>query len=255
MRAFLSRLWSHDYILDVFDDWVRDRRGRLWVDVEDGRVVAVAKLTLLGDREAWLHALRVDPRYHRRGIGGALFAHRVARARRLGARVARFDTTRIAMRKVARRHRFRVLERYRFFGHPARVGVAPRLARRADLAPLWRLTKAGDGLMHETYTGRAVTRADLARAIRERTCVVADVNERPAAFAILMSRDDRLGLAHLAGATRPVTALLRSLPMEARRRKKVSVALRAPSRFWRAARTAGYRLRYDDVMEIFEGRL
>ena len=255
MREFLARLWSDDYILDVFDDWVRDRRGRLWVDVEDGRVVAIAKLTLLGDREAWLHALRVDPRYHRRGIGGAMFAHRVARARRLGARVARFDTTRLAMRKVARHHDFRVLERYRFVGLQARAGVAPRLARRGELAALWRLTRQSDGILHESFTARAFTRTDLARAIRARLCVVADARGAPGAFAVVLPDGDRLGVAHLAGSGAAMVSLLRSLAVEARRHKKPHVRMAAPRRLSRAFRAAGYRVRYDDVMDIFEGRL
>ena len=33
----------------------------------DGRPIGVAKLTLLGDHEAWLHGLRVHPRFRRRG--------------------------------------------------------------------------------------------------------------------------------------------------------------------------------------------
>jgi len=255
VREFLARLWSDDYILDVFDDWVRDRRGRLWVAVEDDRVVAIAKLTLLGDREAWLHALRVDPRYHRRGIGGALFAHRVARARRLGARVARFDTVRLAMRKIARRHGFQVRDRYRFFGLKARRGVAPRLARRGELAQLWRLIAQGDGLFHDSYTRRALTRADIGRAIRERGCVVAEANGRPAAFAILHPEKDRLGLSHVAGSGRALVALLGSLAAEATRLGKPRVTIAASHRHWRAVRAAGYRSRWDETEDVFEGRL
>ena len=255
VREFLSRLWTDDYILEIFDDWVRDRRGRLWVDVEDSRVVAIAKLTLLGDREAWLHALRVDPRYQKRGIGGSLFAHRVARARRLGARVARFDTTRLAMRKIARHHGFRVREQYTFIGLAARRGIAPRLARPAERGQLWRLEKQSDGLFHAEFTKRSFTRADLARAIRERLCVVADAAGRPAAFAVLRSADDRLGVSHLAGSGRPLVALLRGLSAEAAERKLRRVSTIAPRRLWRAFRTAGYRPRWDGIEDVFEGRL
>lgn len=255
VRELCARIWPDDYVPRVFRKWVKDRRGRLWVATVDARVVAVAKLTVLPAGEAWLHALRVDPRYHRRGIGGALFAHRVARAERLGVRVARFDTTRVALRKIARRHGFRVRERYRFFGVPARAGVAPRLARSPEIAQLWRLTKQSDGLLHEPYVYRSVARRDVTRAIRERRCVVADANGRPAAFAIIEAQDDRLGIPFVAGRAHAVTALLRALPAEARRRKRPRVAIAAPSLFWRAARAAGYRLRWDEVMEVFEGRL
>src|SRR5258708_32471739 len=59
VRALCARIWGDDYIPDLFDEWLRDRRGRFWVAVEDGRLIGIAKLTLIGDHEAWLHALRV----------------------------------------------------------------------------------------------------------------------------------------------------------------------------------------------------
>src|SRR5436305_1450812 len=109
VRDLCDRIRRGDYVPSVFDDWVRDRRGRLWVALVAGRVVAVAKLTLLGDREAWLHALRVDPRFQRRGVATALVEHRLARARGFGARVARLDTSEdnVAIHRLMRRYAFR----------------------------------------------------------------------------------------------------------------------------------------------------
>src|SRR2546429_166614 len=123
----LARLWSDDYIPGVFDDWARDRRGGLWVALEDGEIVGIAKLTMLGDREAWLHALRVDPRRQRRGIGTALLAHRLERARRLGARVARLDTAEdnVAVHRLMRRFGFRLREVDAYFERRARPVPAP----------------------------------------------------------------------------------------------------------------------------------
>ena len=92
VRALCARIWSDDYVPRAFDTWVRDREGRLWVATLDRQVIGIAKLTLSRDREAWLHGLRVDPRYRRRGVATALLHHRLERSRRLGARVARLDT-------------------------------------------------------------------------------------------------------------------------------------------------------------------
>src|SRR5207237_6382720 len=118
----LRRIWEEDYILDVFEEWARDRRGGLWVAVDDGQIAGIAKLTLLGDHEAWLHALRVDPRHQRKGIGMALLAHRVERARRLGARVARLDTQEdnTAVQRMMRRQGFRLREIDAYFERRAR---------------------------------------------------------------------------------------------------------------------------------------
>src|SRR5438067_11548347 len=168
----LARLWSHDYILDVFDDWTRDRRGGLWVAVEDGEIVGIAKLTLLGDREAWLHALRVDPRRRRRGIGTALLAHRLERARHLGARVARLDTAEgnVAVHRLMRRFGFRRIGRFTLWLARARAGDAPRRVTRSALPAAARLLGRGDGLLHQPFVERRLTRADIVRAARAGNC-------------------------------------------------------------------------------------
>ena len=172
----LARIWSHDYILDVFDDWARDRRGGLWVAVDDGEIVGIAKLTLLGDREAWLHALRVDPRRRRRGIGTALLAHRLERARGLGARVARLDTAEgnVAVHRLMHRFGFRRIGRFTLWMAPARAGDPPRRVTRSEVpATAWLLGR-GDGFLHQPYVERRLTRADVLRATRAGNCLASD---------------------------------------------------------------------------------
>jgi ribosomal protein S18 acetylase RimI-like enzyme len=141
VRSLCARIRSDDYIPGVFDEWVRDRRGRFWVAVEEDRVIGIAKLTLIGDDEAWLHALRVDPLHRRKGVATALLAHRLERARRLGARVARLDTQEdnTAVQRMMRRFGFRRREVDGYFERRARSIAAPRRASRADLPAVARL--------------------------------------------------------------------------------------------------------------------
>lgn len=251
------RVWDDDYVVDAFADWVPDRRGGLWVALVGGRVVGIAKLTLLGDREAWLHALRVDPDHRRRGIAGALLAHRLERARRLGARVARLDTSEdnVAIRRLTRRLGFREIARYTFFVARARSGVPPRRATAFELPRLWRLTRESDGLIHETRVRRRITRADLARAIRAGRCLVAGDPGHPTALAIVEPSAQRLRLRHLAGRGRGLASLLRALPAEAARQGSRQVGVGAPSSRWRAVRAAGYRSPWSNAMLVFERRL
>ena len=260
------RIWGrHDYLPEVFDEWVRDRRGGLWLASIDDRVVGVAKLTLLGDREAWLHALRVDPRCRRRGVATALVAHRLDRAKRLGARVARLDTgdDNIAVQRLARRFAFRRVGRYTFWRRRARVGPVPRSAVAADLNALERLALTGDGLLHERFARRALDRKDLARAIRRHDCLVAGRLGRPLAMAIVDRTSlpagtrsgaalERLRVLHLGGSGQGLRSLLAALPAEAARRGLQNVGIPAQARHWPALRALQYRRPWPDSMLLFE---
>ena len=256
VRALCARIWSGDYVADVFREWVRDRRGRLWVATVDGTVAGVAKLTLLGDREAWLHGLRVDPRFRRRGIATALASHRLDRARRLGARAARLDTAEdnVAVQRIARHLGFTRIARLTLFVAPARAGTMPRRATARDLASLWRLTQESDGLIHEAHTARRIQRADIGKAIRARRAFRSGTGEARA-LALVVAVEERLRLPQLAGRGRAVADLLEGLRAVARAEGLRGVAARLDQRHWPSARAAGYRRAWDDAMFIFERRM
>ncbi len=243
-----------DYLPDVFDKWVRDRRGGLWVATIRDRAVGVAKLTLLGDREAWLHGLRVHPRYRRRGVARALLAHRLERASRIGARVARLDTSEdnAAVRRLMRRSGFRQVGRFTFWQAPASSGPPPRPAGASQIAVLARVALAADGMLHERYVRRALARADLARAVGRGRCLVAGPAGRPTALAIVDPTPwpfgkvrgpaiPRLRVLHLSGSGPGLRELLAALPAEAHRRGLEDVAFTAAARYWAALRAERYR--------------
>lgn len=93
--AFTAHTWGEDegdYIQDVFDDWLVDPKGEFTAAVIDDQVVAIAKLTDLGDGEWWFEGLRVDPDFRRRGIALSLNRYHVELARKLGGRIIRYMT-------------------------------------------------------------------------------------------------------------------------------------------------------------------
>ena len=250
----------------VFGEWVRDHRGRLWVAVLEGRVVGVAKLTLGRGGEAWLHGLRVHPDHRRRGIATALLEHRLARARRLGASVARLDTSEdnAAVQRLMRHYGFRRIARMAYYEAPARDGVRPHTAQASDSASLWRLLRTGDGMLYESHFARGLAREDVTRAIRQRGCLAVGPAGHPAAVALVEMmpgnpRSGRGGSRLLARviAGRPAAArdLLRALRAEARARGLTRSGIAAPERFWRPVREAGYRRRWPETMNVFERRL
>lgn len=72
--AFCEQTWEHqeDYIYRVWDKWLADERGRIFVAVVDGLPVAMQRVVLMSDDEAWWEGLRVDPNYRGRGLVSVL---------------------------------------------------------------------------------------------------------------------------------------------------------------------------------------
>jgi GNAT superfamily N-acetyltransferase len=66
-------IWDgHDYLPQVWADWLVDTQGLLAVAECGGRVVGTGKLTRLSARDWWLEGLRVHPQYQGRGIASHL---------------------------------------------------------------------------------------------------------------------------------------------------------------------------------------
>jgi GNAT superfamily N-acetyltransferase len=68
--AFCQHTWEDrkDYIDQVWDKWLADEKGKIFVAVIDNQPVAMIRVVLMSEREAWWEGLRVDPRYRKRGL-------------------------------------------------------------------------------------------------------------------------------------------------------------------------------------------
>lgn len=79
-----------DYVADAFEHWLADPQGLAVVAADrDDRAVAVSKVTLVSDTEAWFQGARVHPDWRRRGIANAMASAMGEWARSRGARVVR----------------------------------------------------------------------------------------------------------------------------------------------------------------------
>jgi RimJ/RimL family protein N-acetyltransferase len=66
---FTKTIWGgDDYLPKVWDEWLADQDGRLFVGEFEGRVVATGKITRLTPKQGWLEGLRVDPAFQGRGF-------------------------------------------------------------------------------------------------------------------------------------------------------------------------------------------
>jgi len=91
--AFCMNTWDWgDYIEYVWDEWLHDPRGQMYVAVVDGKPVAVSRFRMLTPTEAWLEGMRVDPAYRQHGLATAINNVMLAEAKRRGATVARLMT-------------------------------------------------------------------------------------------------------------------------------------------------------------------
>src|SRR5260370_8455529 len=72
--AFCQQTWEWgDYIEYVWDEWLNNPQGKLFVATRDEQPVAVANMRMLNKTEAWFEGMRVDPAFRQHGIASALF--------------------------------------------------------------------------------------------------------------------------------------------------------------------------------------
>src|SRR5215471_9655842 len=104
--AFCTNTWDWgDYIEYVWDEWLHDPRGKMYVATDDGKPVAVSRFRMLTPTEAWLEGMRVDPAYRQHGLAKAINDVMLAEAQRRGATVARLiteSTNTVAIRVIER---------------------------------------------------------------------------------------------------------------------------------------------------------
>lgn len=267
VREIVQTVWGgNDYLPAVFDDWVRDRRGGLFVAVVGGELVGVGKLTALSDEEGWLEGLRVAPRRRRQGIAELLVRYRMDRARALGLRVVRLATAEenVAVRRLAIRmgmRRAAVLVAWRARAS-ADAGEAAQRARARDLLEVWRLFSGGPlrtgahlAKVQGRWAWRELQRRELMREIAEGRCLVARLGQRVSAAAMVHPAGETLVVSDLVGSVSGRRQLLARLPSEAQTRGAATVQLLLPRNgLTRSLASAGFVQR-PGASWIYEHRL
>ncbi len=91
--AFCTNTWDWgDYIEHVWDQWLTDPRGELFVATSAGHPVGVAHMQMLSETEAWLEGIRIDPQYRKQGIATTINMTMMAEAMQRGATIVRLAT-------------------------------------------------------------------------------------------------------------------------------------------------------------------
>lgn len=85
LMRFVSKTWPWgDYVPRVWDEWLLDSNGRLFVATCNGEPVGMNHVRFLGEGMAWLEGVRVKPEMRGMGVATLLGRHAMNYARRVG---------------------------------------------------------------------------------------------------------------------------------------------------------------------------
>ena len=106
LMSFIKDVWGgHDYIPFVWDSWLHDRRGKMFVVEADGSPVGMNRVRFLEDGSAWFEGARVHPAYRGKGLASMLGENSMRFAESRGVRVFRLTSgsrNKLAHRQISR---------------------------------------------------------------------------------------------------------------------------------------------------------
>lgn len=230
--AFSSQTWEWgDYIAYVWDEWLHDENGALFVATLDGQPVGIANLRILNASEAWLEGMRVDPDYRQQGIASALFDAQIAEALRRHALTARLitESTNTAAIRLIERNHMRLVNAYAPYRATPITGpakrqygmVAPSLATLADRDEIIDYLNASNifpatgGLYNATFTAYSITAALIEQKITAGQVYLLRRWDRLDGLAMVEPRDFRaeklLAIGYIDGTTESISLLAYAL--------------------------------------------
>lgn len=230
--AFCNQTWEWgDYIAYVWDEWLHDENGVLFVATMDEQPVGVANLRMLNANEAWLEGMRVDPAYRQHGIANALFEAQITESLRRHALTARLiteSTNTAAIRLIERNHLRRVNAFAQFQAPPLttnpkrQYGIeTPSLATLADSDEIIDYLNVSNifptvgGLYNAGFTAYSITAALIEQKITARQVYLLRRWDRLDGLAMIESGERRgeklLSIGYIDGTTESISLLAYAL--------------------------------------------
>jgi ribosomal protein S18 acetylase RimI-like enzyme len=171
LMSFIKDVWSgHDYIPLVWDTWLRDRQGKMFVVEVGGVPVGMNRVRFLEDGSAWFEGARIHPEFRGRGLASMLGENSMRLASARGAKVFRLTSgshNRAAHRQI-RKMKFRETARFSVYEppkgkNPRPAGGAARM-KRGELPAVMRLLgqerefRLGAGVFWHDFGAASLTR-------------------------------------------------------------------------------------------------
>jgi ribosomal protein S18 acetylase RimI-like enzyme len=230
--AFCTQTWDWgDYIEYVWDEWLHDPNGVLFVATIDGQPVGIGHMRMLTPTEAWLEGMRVDPAHRRQGLAAAINNEMLAEAMRRGAKVTRLitESTNSGSMRLLERGYMRQVGAYAPYKAmpittPARrqYGLeTPTLATTADLNDIIdylnvsNIFPAVGGLYYEGFTAYSITQEMLETKIAAHDVYLLRRWDRLDGLAIAQPRvgrqDKHLFIGYIDGTTESISLIAYAL--------------------------------------------
>jgi GNAT superfamily N-acetyltransferase len=181
---FSQNAFEHgDYIADVWDSWLVDPEGKIFVATFEDTPIGMLHVQMVKKGEAWLEGARVAAEFRRRGVASSLNSACFEWAIKRGAKVARLVTnsTNLVARKALAKMEFECVSnwtRMQFDGSQLDVSYDARFAEERDIEIIWRFLRgSGDfaasaGLFVIMFRWMSLDLAELEGFIRRRMAII-----------------------------------------------------------------------------------
>lgn len=142
LMEFVSKTWGgHDYIPSVWDDWLKDKSGRMFVVEVDGRLVGMNRVRFQPEGVGWLEGVRIHPDFRGQRLANLLGRQSMEYGRSRGVttyrlttgsrnKAARKQIERMGLRQFAGFRVFDVPKKTKFRAHRGIRAVGEREAER-----------------------------------------------------------------------------------------------------------------------------
>lgn len=180
LMSFIKDNWGgHDYIPRIWDEWLKDETGMMFVVEADGVPVGMNRLRFLEDGSAWFEGARVHPDFRGRGLASMLGENSMRIAMDRGVNVFRLTSwsrNKTAHRQIARMN-FKESSRISAYEPKKGAKFAPQkgveLVGMNDLSQVTRLItesrefRLGSGVYWDAFAAASLSPAMIKKLVGE----------------------------------------------------------------------------------------
>jgi ribosomal protein S18 acetylase RimI-like enzyme len=181
---FCEKTWSWgDYVQKVWDKWLKQKDGRLFVATIKGVPVGISHVSIDKPHEVWLRGARTDPDYRRKGVATAITRKCLEYAKTKGAKVARLitESDNKAAQAVLQKLEFKKVSEFVNMKNErvtTEKAQASEWATKNDMETLWNHLQSSEtyskaaGLYTTLYHWFSLEKEDLARFLEQQKAIL-----------------------------------------------------------------------------------